>query len=221
MTSPARFIEKVRAATARNQSALMVGIAPVQARFPGEIQRHDEPFFPFGKAVINQTADLVAGYVFHLGHYLALGAAGAIALERTLAYVPAGLLKILHGEFANAEFAAAALTSPLDVDAVTLAEHVMNDDATLAAYLADPDKGVFVRIVQGRDLHGGKASYQYGKQIGIFEFDSERGYGEFDLLSEPQRFFWHSEPIIYASQREDYLAAMREAAERLRENPAQ
>src|SRR5262249_31784814 len=82
------FRALVEAAQERNQSTLAIGLAPALNKLPYEIQRYDDPFLPYTKAVIDTTADLVCGYVLHLGAYLALGAAGAVALERSLAYIP-------------------------------------------------------------------------------------------------------------------------------------
>src|SRR5678815_364038 len=114
------FRDLVEAAQQRNQSTLAVSLAPVLNKLPYEIQRYDDPFLPYGKAVIDATADLVCAYVFHLGAYLALGAAGAVALERTIAYVPSGIVKVLHGPFANAEYVRAAFEDGFGANAVTI-----------------------------------------------------------------------------------------------------
>ncbi|MCZ2095260.1 MAG: hypothetical protein LC121_03120 [Anaerolineae bacterium] len=107
---------------------------------------------PFGKAIIDATRDLVFGYVFDLAAYLALGAAGAIALERTVAYARAGgSAAILHGAFVGAAYVSAA--AAFGVTDVTLAT---NDVETEAAYLAagigvfhfGDDAGAFAVLVQ-------------------------------------------------------------------------
>jgi hypothetical protein len=99
---------------------------------PAPIQPIDDPFLPFGKAIIRVTSDLLAGYLFDLASYMALGAAGMVALERTIAYVPDELAAILHSPFASADYASAAGRGAFNVDAVTLTE------ASFAApYLAE------------------------------------------------------------------------------------
>src|SRR5512140_1136609 len=98
-----KFVERLAEAQTRNHSALVIGLAPALNRLPYPIQRYDEPLLPFGKAIIETTADLVCGYVFHLSAYLALGAAGAVALERSIAYTPGHVIRILHGPFASGE----------------------------------------------------------------------------------------------------------------------
>src|SRR5215813_1844305 len=116
-----KFLDRLEAAQQRNNSTLAIGIAPTLKKLPLEILRYDDPFLPFGQAVIDATGDLVCAYVFHLGAYLALGAAGAKALERTIAYVPSGIVKVLHGPFANAEYVRAAFEEGFGANAVTIA----------------------------------------------------------------------------------------------------
>lgn len=89
---------------------------------PLPIQRYDDPFLPFGKAIIGATRDLLCGYMFDLAAYLALGAAGAVALERSIAYVGGEVAKILHGPFASPDYA--EMAGAFNVDAVTLTEPV-------------------------------------------------------------------------------------------------
>lgn len=107
-------------------------LSPVLAQMPLPVQSYDEPFLPFGKTIVDATRDLVAGYVFDLAAYLALGAAGAIALERTIAYARVGgSLTILQGAFASAGYARAAVA--FSVDAVTLASADAEVEAAYAA----------------------------------------------------------------------------------------
>jgi hypothetical protein len=84
------------------------------------LQSYDDPFLPFGKAIIAATRDLVRAYVFDLAAYLALGAAGAVALERTIAYVGEDNLTVLHGAFVGGDYAEAA--RGFAADAVTLVD---------------------------------------------------------------------------------------------------
>lgn len=95
-------------------------IRPHLARMPMPLQSYDDPFLPFGKAIVAATRDLLCAYVFDLASYLALGAAGAIALERTIAYAGADNLTVLHGAFVGSDYVAAA--QGFGADAVTLAD---------------------------------------------------------------------------------------------------
>src|SRR5262249_45116152 len=124
------------------QSTLAISLAPILNKLPLEMQRYDDPFLPFGKAVIDATADLACAYVFHLGPYLAIGAAGAVALERTIAYVPAPTIKILHGPFGNDEYVRAAFERGFGANAVTLG--AFGDSQMIVPYLEEKAHGAFV-----------------------------------------------------------------------------
>lgn len=132
------FSDKLTTSCAARSNIVLV-LAPHPARLPLPIQRYDEPFLPFGKAIIRATHDLVCGYMFDLAAYLAVGAVGAVALERTIAYVGRELLTILHGPFAGAGFAQLLDESAFGVDAVTLAQR-----HDLPAYMGRADRSAFV-----------------------------------------------------------------------------
>lgn len=106
------FADRLQAAQARTDSRLALGIAPNIEKLPAPVGKIDEPFLPLGKLIINTTSDLVCAYVFHLGAYLSIGAAGAIALERTLAYVPRGILKFCMGHLLTMSTSARSLSPP-------------------------------------------------------------------------------------------------------------
>src|SRR5215831_914788 len=139
------FWELLAAAQQRNNSTLAIGLAPALNKLPYESQQWDDPFLPFGKAVIDTTSDLVCAYVFHLGAYLALGAAGAVALERTMAYVPSGIVKILHGPFASDEYVQAAFEDGFGANAVTLAIPFGGPGISVNPYLHKLERGAFVQ----------------------------------------------------------------------------
>ena len=83
------YLEKLQAIQQKNNSWLCVGLDPDPERLPLEhVTRYDEPVLPFNKKIIDATADLVCAYKPNLGFYLQWGAAGIIALERTIAYIP-------------------------------------------------------------------------------------------------------------------------------------
>src|SRR5579859_391761 len=209
------FWELLAAAQQRNNSTLAIGLAPALNRLPEESQRWDEPFLPFGKAVIDTTHDLVCAYVFHLGAYLALGAAGAVALERTMAYVPSGIVKILHGPFASDEYVTAAFEDGFGANAVTLLP-VSNE--MVIDYIIDNKHGAFIgRLVS---LTGMRAR---AGQIGLY-YEKAHLPGRYSmvLVKEPLAFSieWHTNNIIFASQGKDFRNAMRAAAIKARTAPA-
>jgi len=186
------FAEKWHAAQAG--SRLAIGIAPRINRLPAPIARYDDPFLPFSRAIIHATAASACAYVFDLASFLSLGAAGAVALERSIALVPRHLVAILHAPFASADFADAAFNSPLMVDAVTLAV-----GSVVSAYLGDPRRAVFVDA---------KAALG-GENIGFYDADGFTFGGV--------RVLWATEAIIYASGRDDFAEKAAAAAEIFRQ----
>jgi hypothetical protein len=100
----------------------MIEIAPRVPELPALIQKYDDPFLPYCRAVIQTTSDYVAGYIFDLAAFLALGAAGAVALERAVAIVAASpdILSVVHGPFARPEYAVFAGDRALRADAASV-----------------------------------------------------------------------------------------------------
>jgi orotidine-5'-phosphate decarboxylase len=141
------YREKLRAAQERNQSWLCLGLDPDPARLPLPSLKWDEPVLPFNQAIIDATADLVCAYKPNLGFYLQWGAAGMIALERTIAYIPDGLPIIVDcktGDIGHTQAAwAAGLFDAWNVDAVTVNPFV-GAEAVTAMIGARPEKAVYV-----------------------------------------------------------------------------
>ena len=131
------FRDKLLAAS--EYSSAVVRLAPRLAALPLRMQRYDEPFLPYSRAITEATNDIVAGYMFDLAAYLVLGAAGAIALERSVALVDSPAVTILHGAFASPEYAAVAFDSTFNFDAATVASEIY-----LEGFGVVPDRGVFV-----------------------------------------------------------------------------
>ena len=160
--------DKLIAAQRRSGSTLALGLSPALETLPPDVRPYDEPLLPFGKKIISETGDKVCAYVFHLAAYLAFGAAGAIALERTIAYVPPSIVTILHGPFASADYAGAVARTAFAVDAVTLSANA--DAAMIRRYVQDsPDKvGVYVESPpQPEGLVN--ISHECPGQIGVYE----------------------------------------------------
>ncbi len=205
------FRENLAAAQAR--SRLAIGIVPSIRKMPHALQRYDDPFLPFGQAVIDSTGDLVCAYVFDLAAYLSQGASGAVALERTIAYVPAGVLKILHGPFASSHYVDAAFGEGFQADAVTLG---CVDANIIKPYLEDRQHGVFVRIPSDADFDRSilmEAHTGHQGQVGVYR-EISPGHKLFELFFESiPNIHWYWDEIIYASSNDDYAQAMRKAAQ--------
>jgi orotidine-5'-phosphate decarboxylase len=141
------YIGKLKAAQERNNSWLCVGLDPQPERLPAPALKWDEPILPFNKAIVGATADLVCAYKPNLGFYLQWGAAGIIALERTIAFIPDRIPFIIDcktGDIGHTQAAwAKGLFDQWDVDAVTVNPFV-GAEAVLPMVAERPDKAVYV-----------------------------------------------------------------------------
>lgn len=142
------YLEKLKDAQERNNSWLCVGLDPQPDRLPVEaVWKWDEPVLPFNKAIIDATADLVCAYKPNLGFYLQWGAAGVIALERTIAYIPNDIPIILDcktGDIGHTQAAwAKGLFDEWSVDAITVNPFV-GSDAVLPMIGKRPSKAVYL-----------------------------------------------------------------------------
>lgn len=141
------YLHKLKAAQERNNSWLCVGLDPHPDRLPLPSMQWDEPVLPFNKAIIDATADLVCAYKPNLGFYLQWGAAGIIALERTIAYIPDDIPIVIDcktGDIGHTQAAwATGLFDVWDVDAVTVNPYV-GADAILPMIGERPDRAVYV-----------------------------------------------------------------------------
>ncbi|HLA43438.1 MAG TPA: hypothetical protein VJZ27_08395 [Aggregatilineales bacterium] len=191
------FLEKWRNAQKAHHSRLAIGLAPRIVDMPAPIARYDDPFLPFGRAIINATAEFACAFVFDLASYLAIGAAGAVALERSIPLVPRELPVILHAPFVTADFAKAAFEDAFAVDAVTLATGKLE---VVRAYTENENHAAFVNTRAAMSPGGGS--------VGFFD---ETGF-EFDGV----RVLWVTDEIIYAAGTLDFENAVRSAAEHYR-----
>jgi len=141
------YLEKLQFAQNQNNSWLCVGLDPDPVRLRVDVLKWDEPVLPFNKAIIDATADLVCAYKPNLGFYLQWGAAGIIALERTIAYIPRHIPVILDCKTGDIGHTQAAwghgLFDVWDVDAVTVNPFV-GAEAVLPMIGDRPDKAVYV-----------------------------------------------------------------------------
>ena len=141
------YLQKLRSAQITNDSWLCVGLDPDMERLRVDVLKWDEPILPFNKAIIEATADLVCAYKPNLGFYLQWGAAGIIALERTIAYVPQHIPVILDcktGDIGHTQAAwARGLFDAWEVDAVTVNPYV-GEEAILPMIGQRADKAVYV-----------------------------------------------------------------------------
>jgi hypothetical protein len=196
-----RFGDKLRAAIEGRQSDLILWIAPESTRLPLPIQVYDEPLLPLGKALINATRDLVCGYMFELPHYLAYGAAGAIALERTIHYADRDLIKILHGGFALPTYSKLWDETSLPVDAITVV-----GDSMLTG--VKPNRAIFLLAEEAiLDLRVGMGQLQTTARTLRFH-DPEQGI--IAVRAE-------SDSVVYSGLGDNFAQVLRIYLERQRE----
>lgn len=223
MSAFVNFEARVEAAQAAHDSRLVLEIAPWPEKIPYPLQRYDDAFLPFSKAIIEATANQVCGYVFNLGAFLCLGASGAIALERAMAYVPSPLFKILHGPFASVDFARAASESAFNADAVTLVySHPEIDlnivNTLITPYLPDPQRGVFMRAFDEALSEAlEESAFVLKPQVGFYIPMPASDCTFLDIGScEPMQ--WWGGDAIYTSRGDDFREAMQAALRVRREN---
>lgn len=141
------YLEKLRQVQTANRSWLCLGLDPQPDKLPLEAMRWDEPLLPFNRAIIDATADLVCAYKPNLGFYLQWGAAGVIALERTIAYIPDHIPVILDAKIGDIGHTQAAWGAGLfdvwGVDAVTVNPYV-GAEAVRPLLAGRPEKAVYV-----------------------------------------------------------------------------
>ncbi len=184
---PEPLIARVERAAAR--SPWFFELAPHLLALPAPIQKHDDPFLPFSRAVITATAYVAAGYVFDVAAFLALGAAGAVALERAVAIATvSGCLAVLHGPFARPDYATFASDRALGVDAATV-----TDERVAAAFVADGVAGL---------LPGSSGDYCFDRAVELITIGGVR-------------FRLATSDFVNRFQREDFAEALRVAAAEL------
>jgi len=210
------FLDTLKAVQQQQQSTLAIGLAPALDLMPAEYAKYDDPFLPFGKAVIDATHDLACAYVFHLGAYLAIGGAGAVALERTIAYLPRNLVKILHGPFATGDYARAAFDDAFDCTAVTLSPLTVTSEF-LQPYAGKPAFGAFLNVETPGVDASSSIWQEFAGRLGTYKIVSNE-QGHLEMGSTCLDWYWG--PTLYSSRRLDFSERLRESAEALRKKPS-
>lgn len=141
------YLQKLSNIQKKNNSWLCIGLDPDPKKLRVDYLKWDEPILPFNKAIIDATADLVCAYKPNLGFYLQWGAAGIIALERTIAYIPKHIPIIIDcktGDIGHTQAAwAAGLFDEWGVDAITVNPYV-GSEAVLPMVGERADKAVYI-----------------------------------------------------------------------------
>lgn len=151
-----RFLEICR----KQNSLVCVGLDTDLAKIPAFLHRTDDPVFEFNKAIIEATSDFVAAYKPNLAFYEALGVRGLQSLEKTLRYIPDGIVKLAdakRGDIGNtAKMYADAFFRHFGFDALTVNPYLGFD--SVAPFLTDESKGVFILCLTSNP---GSKDFQY------------------------------------------------------------
>ena len=140
-----KFLEKLEHAVEKNRSLLIIGLDPQEEFLPstGDIYTR---LRDWGKAVIEQTSDLVCGYKPNMAFYEQYGPAGLRALQETVGAAPSDvpvLLDAKRGDIGStAQAYARAAYEQFHADAITLSPYLGQD--SIKPFLADPEKFAFI-----------------------------------------------------------------------------
>jgi hypothetical protein len=205
MKSWADFLNKLSGLREKRASNLALFLNPRLENLPLSIARFDDPFLPYGKEIIRATQDLVVAYVFDLASYFALGAAGIVALERTIRFA-GDSVTILHAPFATGDYSAMADITGLGVDAITVTSKRL-----VKSYLDKPPHAAFWLYAEEDILdyqeipeRGGAISFQGGMSY----YRDEMGKLNFLQVT--------NESLLSASKGEDYLDVIRKKLEAMK-----
>jgi hypothetical protein len=196
------FADRLADLQRQRQSKLALYFAPRLAQLPLVIQKYDDPFFSFTKTIIAATRDLVCAYVFDLAAYLAIGATGAVALERSMAYASGDALTILHGPLVGTGYATLLDKGGFAADAVTLWQR-----QDLAAYTTQADTSAFL-------VQPGAPQPDVSESVGVYW----QAAGIFTLPAKLQQLQIRvvEKAILDTACGEDFAELVREQVERLR-----
>ncbi len=130
------------------RSNLITGLDTDIQKIPVCFLKYKNPILTFNKKIIDATAENCAGYKINLAFYEAAGVKGLEALEETVKYIPANLIKICdakRGDIGNtAEMYARAYFDKLDFDAITLSPYMGFD--SVSPFLERKNKFVYILV---------------------------------------------------------------------------
>ena len=136
-----KFIDKLLAATRRNNSLLCIGLDTDPDLIPENVS-----VFEFNRDIIEATKDLVCAYKPNLGFYEAQGIEGLQALKRTVDYIPDNIPVIADAKRSDigntAKGYAMAIFELYKFDAVTVNPYMGLD--SVQPFIDHKDKLIFI-----------------------------------------------------------------------------
>ena len=153
------FIDTLRAAEARNQSLLCVGLDPDPARFPANWKYDTSKIFDFCAHIVDVTADLVIAFKPQIAYFAAHRAEAQLeqlmAHMRSVAPQVPVILDAKRGDIGStAEQYAFEAFERYGADAVTLSPFMGFD--SVQPYLKYHGKGAFLLCLQVDEEQGEK-----------------------------------------------------------------
>ena len=130
----------------QKRTFLCVGLDTDPRRLPQHLLAEPDPVFAFNRQIIDATHPYAVAYKPNLAFYEAQGPKGWQSLQKTLAYIPAGMLKLAdakRGDIGNtADLYARTFFETFDFDAVTVAPYMGED--SVKPFLQYEGKWVFL-----------------------------------------------------------------------------
>jgi hypothetical protein len=203
MKNWADFLAKLSDLRHARDSNLALFLNPHLENLPLSIARFDDPFLPYGKELIRASQDLVVAYVFDLASYFSLGAAGIVALERTIRFASDGIT-ILHAPFASSEYSAMADVTGLGVDAITVSSEMI-----MRTYLDKPPYAAF--ILDDNSLN----DREIPEAGGVISLNSRSIFYR-DIAGQAESLRLSDDNLLFASKAENYFESVRSELEKLK-----
>lgn len=158
------FTQKLHDAQKRSGQQWALYISPEVEKLPFEIQRYDDPFLPYMRAIYEATHDLTCAYMLDFGAYLRLGAAGAVALERSIDFIGDTHPVILDTALASERYKGLWDETAYGCDALTVA-----DARVLKGYQERVDRAAFLMLSGEPD---GRLSPTYWVDKGLLSIET-------------------------------------------------
>jgi orotidine-5'-phosphate decarboxylase len=122
-----KLIEQIR----KKNSYLCVGLDTDITKIPACLQSDPDPVFAFNKAIIDATSESCVSYKLNTAFYESMGIKGWESLEKTVNYIPEGILRIAdakRGDIGNTSSQyAKTFFETYNFDAVTVAPYMGAD----------------------------------------------------------------------------------------------
>jgi orotidine-5'-phosphate decarboxylase len=162
-----KFIDKLTAAWASNNSLLCVGLDPDLERFPAQLRGQPDAIYQFCKAIIDATADTACAFKPQIAYFAALGAEAQLEavcryLREAYPHIPL-VLDAKRGDIgATAHQYAREAFDRYGADAVTVNPYMGSD--SVEPYMEWEDRGV---IVLCRTSNAGGSDLQFLETNGV------------------------------------------------------